>query len=1027
MCYRDSVPALDLEGIHVACLCGDNGHGKSALLDSITWALWGQSRARTQDELVHQGLEDMAVDLEFSARSQRYRVSRKYARRGRQQGHAILELQVSSGNGFTPISGNTLRETQERIRDILHMDYDTFVNTAFLLQGKADMFTAATPAKRKEVLAEVLDLAYYETLEERAKDRSRGIQDDIRNVDSRIEVRRHDAARRPEYEEDLATVSADLEALESQREKAQTLHRLLAETVAALRVRARELEDLERRASNAQAEIDALGRRIESERGRVTEAEALVGREREILDGFERLVRIRSEVERLQAAALAASKLDQTITRIRAAIDVERARLTGNRERVSSRIADDLEPRASRIPGIEAELAGIADEQNALGILESEIERQKGEARRLDEARDALNRALEARSEIEGRKSQVEREIAVLQMQLTGQVESQAQRVADLRQAADAMGPAERQLQDVVEQESNLAAEAVEIDEQRRERESMDGQMAYLHQANEGLRASMEDSRRRFDILEEEEAQCPVCKRPLGPEGKQHLETEYKRQGQEQKRLYANNRAELRDLESRHKQISTQIRRWDTALSERTRRAAQQKADLESRLRDARKANKELATAKERQHELESSLNTENFAHDQWASLRLIEKELAAVEYDPERRGELERQLAELVEQIQSGQRELDGCRREFATRKAVLDAELDAANRASEEIVPQRRKLEELDRLVTSRAFAQEEREQLEALQDELDRLGYDAEEHRASQDAAKNLEPYDELSRRLGEAKTALPREREALASDSEMLDRRRTELQADLERCEDLRSEVAFMPARERELFDAETARDSLEKQVRRAAVERERLRQEIDRVDRIRDEIQRMETKRKELVDEKSIYDELAVAFGRNGIQALMIEHAIPQLQDDANELLGRLTENRMFLKLQVLEGRRSRGVPSEELDIRISDEVGTRSYEMFSGGEAFRINFALRIALSKLLARRSGAPLPILFIDEGFGSLDSVGQEHLKEAIQSVQSDFEKIIVITHVEQVKEAFPVRIEVSKTPAGSTFAVV
>ena len=173
----------------------------------------------------------------------------------------------------------------------------------------------------------------------------------------------------------------------------------------------------------------------------------------------------------------------------------------------------------------------------------------------------------------------------------------------------------------------------------------------------------------------------------------------------------------------------------------------------------------------------------------------------------------------------------------------------------------------------------------------------------------------------------------------------------------------------------------------------------------------------------------MYDDLVRAFGKNGIQALIIESAIPQLESDANELLARLTENRMHLRLQLLEGRKESrtGLPSEELDIKIADEVGTRSYETFSGGEAFRINFALRIALSRLLARRSGAPLPILFIDEGFGSQDNAGQERLTEAIQSIQDDFEKIIVITHVDEVKEAFPVRIEVTKDSNGSRFQMV
>ena len=94
--------------------------------------------------------------------------------------------------------------------------------------------------------------------------------------------------------------------------------------------------------------------------------------------------------------------------------------------------------------------------------------------------------------------------------------------------------------------------------------------------------------------------------------------------------------------------------------------------------------------------------------------------------------------------------------------------------------------------------------------------------------------------------------------------------------------------------------------------------------------------------------------------------------------------------------------------------------------MFSGGEAFRINFALRIALSKLLAARSGAPLPILFIDEGFGSQDADGQDRLREVINSIQDEFQKVLVITHIEAIKDSFPVRIEVEKTSSGSTFTV-
>ena len=172
-------------------------------------------------------------------------------------------------------------------------------------------------------------------------------------------------------------------------------------------------------------------------------------------------------------------------------------------------------------------------------------------------------------------------------------------------------------------------------------------------------------------------------------------------------------------------------------------------------------------------------------------------------------------------------------------------------------------------------------------------------------------------------------------------------------------------------------------------------------------------------------EEKIYSDLAEAFGKKGIQALLIEMALPEIETEANRLLGRMTDNRMHVKIET-QRETKKGDLMETLDINIADELGTRNYEMFSGGEAFRINFAIRIALSKLLARRAGAPLPTLIIDEGFGTQDSNGLEKLKEAITSIQDDFDKILVITHIEEFRDAFPVRIDVTKTTQGSTLEV-
>ncbi|MBI4036479.1 SMC family ATPase [Candidatus Daviesbacteria bacterium] len=177
----------------------------------------------------------------------------------------------------------------------------------------------------------------------------------------------------------------------------------------------------------------------------------------------------------------------------------------------------------------------------------------------------------------------------------------------------------------------------------------------------------------------------------------------------------------------------------------------------------------------------------------------------------------------------------------------------------------------------------------------------------------------------------------------------------------------------------------------------------------------------------LEKEKQNFEELSLAFGKKGIQAMIIETAIPEIEDEANKLLDKLTEGRMKVAfLTQREGKTTDNI-IETLDIIISDEMGERPYDLYSGGEAFRVNFAIRLAISKLLTRRAGARLQFLVIDEGFGTQDTQGRSRIVEVLDAIKNDFEKIIIITHLDELKEEFPVRIEVSKNAEGSTFKVI
>src|SRR5690606_28876957 len=127
MSYGTRAPSLDFGLFRVACLSGRNGQGKSALLDAITWALWGEARKssgsqKPDDELVRIGTREMEVELVFDLEGERYRVVRSYARSARgKTSKPGLELQVyePDGDTYRPLTGATIRDTQETLNSLL--------------------------------------------------------------------------------------------------------------------------------------------------------------------------------------------------------------------------------------------------------------------------------------------------------------------------------------------------------------------------------------------------------------------------------------------------------------------------------------------------------------------------------------------------------------------------------------------------------------------------------------------------------------------------------------------------------------------------------------------------------------------------------------------------------------------------------------------------------------------------------------------------------------------------------------------
>ncbi len=310
--------------------------------------------------------------------------------------------------------------------------------------------------------------------------------------------------------------------------------------------------------------------------------------------------------------------------------------------------------------------------------------------------------------------------------------------------------------------------------------------------------------------------------------------------------------------------------------------------------------------------------------------------------------------------------------------------------------------------------------RERISALEADLDSLRKERVELKGQLDARPGLE------KRLGELQAAAGYAGEA-AQQLEALVQRELRWKKDLEGDEAQRSaleeQIKSSEARIRAAAISEADLDRMRREKRLADERVGGARQKLGALEAFEQQRAACQADRERRAFDQGLYEQLREAFSKRGVPAMIIETAVPELERTANELLARMTDGRLHVRIETQREIKT-GDLREALDIIISDELGSRPYELYSGGEAFRIDFAIRIALSRMLARRSGAQLRSLFIDEGFGTQDARGREHLISAINSIQDDFDLILVITHIDELKEAFPTRIEVTKTGTGSVF---
>jgi DNA repair protein SbcC/Rad50 len=994
--------SLDFSGLHTACICGANGAGKSSLLEGITWAIWGECRATSEDDAISTGAMDVRVDFTFQMHGSTCRVIRTRQR----DGGGGLEFQIQTAEGqFRTLTQKGMRSTQALIDDYLKIDYDTFINSAYLRQGKADEFMLKKPADRKQILADLLKLDRYEQLADRSKDSAKQYKLQVEILtnnlaDYRVQLAEIDVItqQQEEVKLDIAQLQQMQVTEEQELESIKTIARQRETWQQQLNWEQKRDRELIRSAAQIQIDLELLT--VEQNR-----LNSLLDRENDISIAYQEYLELQRHIEALEQQ-----------------FDLHQAAQT-QQQKIQQQLDRQTQSLQLALGKTQAELALVIQQEQELGdILATAGDITKGLAElqvcrqklvELDRLQVTVLPLQQERATLEG---QIDRETAKIQAKLNELIlrEQQVKTKTD-------------EHPQLVDRLSLLDTQITELENkkvyQKRIEEKGSVKTDNIQRLDADIRnyqRQLIELDRKLELLKTPDASCPLCDLPLDENHWQHVLTtaQSERENIEQQisssqEEYSRYDRERQTLRNEYKQLTSDLIEYDSLREQRGKLQAQLDSMAELQINLQEIADEKI--------QLETEIESKSYARELQTQLQALLSQLADTQYSEQNHA------------LARG--DVDKLRWVEIKQEKIKDAE-----RKQKQSIEQKSKLElkinELDTQITQLQTNSDLRTELIEIDRQINELDYDRSYH---QQVSTNLRESQSIQLQYQEVQQA----KQAYPQTLDRIQLLETNYAQNLENQQQSKLEIDRISAEITNIPNTNDKIESIELQLyqRRQQLDTNlsilgRLEQQLTQLEQVRSQLRSQEQQLDIYKQQQKIYDELGKAFGKNGIQALIIENILPQLEAESNQILSKLSNNQFhvqFITQKATKASRTKKANIKNakfidtLDIIIGDANGTRSYETYSGGEAFRINFSIRLALAKLLSQRAGTPLQMLIVDEGFGTQDREGCDRLIAAINAISNDFACILTVTHMPQFREAFQTRIEVHKTKNGSQLQVI
>jgi DNA repair protein SbcC/Rad50 len=979
---------LDFSSLDLFAITGATGAGKTSLLDAITFALYDKvaQKSNSSRELVSQGAAQLKVEFRFVMRQTEYRVVRTWRNRGKTDVKNFL-LDELVGEEWE-------RCATQKVEEIIGMDFETFTRVIILPQGQFDEFLKGEAGKRREILRQLAGFQIFEQMRKEASDRN------IR-------------------------FKAEREGLD------KVLEGMQAPTMEEVNAQQTELENLE-------VAIPELDIKAKNSRKLLEAEERLFGQIQQYGQLSVKLEQLQKEAPKIQAleiqfrnAQLANSIvgtwtiLQTTRKRLETAI----ADLTNAHKNLASAKLDlDKQQQVfeqSRTDQIEAQ-SHIESQERSLALAESlHTQQQQCEAELERANKNALERSQQldkATKTTEQAKLELQNSTQQLQKIETAIANSDhdPQRLENLRQVAEPLAQ-QQMLQDglvkLTQKSTQLQTESSNLTQQlekskqaiaKAESEFQTASIALTKAEASNLQALQSSHVNALRAELHDGDNCPVCNNLYAIEGLPELLTielidtaALKKQRDVSEKHLAKlreDKAKLEaNLESSQMQLQTQTQEITELEAEvakfqkqidRILQTAWTAADI---LRDRQELeSQELACQKLIAEQQEIAIACRNA--DSNLNINQENRQLAQTEFQKAEQEKLHResQLQEMSQRLQeiTAGKSYESLRQSILQAKSELSDRIQAVERsyqkARETFVKREEtatKAQENHDAVISERSAQETN-----WQNELQSINFAESEFLAAQVLRSQIDIWqkeiENYQRQEQDLTTRLQIMTEAISNqhtDQIAIVNLRTELQ-------------------------------QIEQDLQLATENRASIKAWLEQAEHKRQESQELEERKVALQAQEQTYHTLAQDLQSNKFQEYILDSLQQELANRASVLLQQLSEDRYILQI-------------EGGDYWVSDNWNggeKRRIRTLSGGETFAASLSMALALSEKLSM--GIELGSLFLDEGFGTLDSDTLESVTQILESLRQQDRLIGVITHIQSLAERLPTQIHVRKSINGS-----